>query len=69
MDNTLNSESNYNWETEQWSIPLNFMVAKLNRFGNQMVSIQGGVRYWLESPASGPEGLGLRFAVTLLFPK
>ena len=65
----LNLESSYDWESKQWSIPVNFMVSKLKIYGKQMVSFQGGIRYWVESTDSGPEGLGLRFAVTLLFPK
>jgi hypothetical protein len=65
----VNLESSYDWETEQWSIPINLMVSKLKRFDNQMVSFQGGIRYWLKSTDGGPEGWGLRFAVTLLFPK
>jgi hypothetical protein len=39
------------------------------KVGNQLVSVGGGLRYWADSPASGPEGLGLRFIFTLLFPK
>ena len=65
----LNSESTYDWESEQWAIPVNFMVSKLVRFDKQMVSFQGGIRYWVKSTDSGPEGLGLRFAVTFLFPR
>ena len=34
-----------------------------------MVSFGGGVRYWLDSPESGPHGWGFRLVVTLLFPK
>jgi len=45
------------------------MVSKLKRFDEQMVSFQGGIRYWIESTDPGPEDLGLRFAVTFLFPK
>jgi hypothetical protein len=26
-----------------------------------LVSVGGGLRYWLDSPDSGAEGLGLRF--------
>ena len=44
-------------------------ASKLLRFGNQLVSLGGGVRYWLDSPDSGAEGLGLRLTVTLLFPR
>lgn len=69
MTFALNLESSYDWESEQWAIPVNFMVSKLVRFDKQMVSFQGGVRYWAQSTDSGPEGWGLRFAVTLLFPK
>jgi hypothetical protein len=65
----MNTESTYDWESEQWSVPVNFMVSKVRHFGEQMVSIQGGVRYWVEGTDSGPEGLGLRFTVTLLFPE
>jgi hypothetical protein len=65
----LNSESTYNWESEQWAVPVNFMVSKLTRFGKQMVSFQGGVRYYVKSTDTGPEGFGLRFAVTFLFPR
>jgi hypothetical protein len=65
----LNLESTYDWESEQWSVPINFMVSKLMRFGGQMVSVQGGIRYWVKSTDTGPEGVGLRFAVIFLFPK
>ncbi len=57
---TLTAEASYDWESEQWSIPVNFMVSKLVRFDKQMVNFQGGVRYWVESADSGPEGVGLR---------
>jgi len=66
---TVNTESTYDWTGEQWSVPVNFQVAKLVRFGKQPVSFAAGPRYWANSPSGGPEGLGLRFAVTLLFPK
>jgi len=66
---TLNTESTYNWETEQWSIPINAQVSKLIKIGKQPVSIGLGVRYWADSPAAGPEGWGLSLNVKLLFPK
>ncbi len=66
---TVNTESTYDWTAEQWSVPINFQVAKLVRFGKQPVSFSAGPRYWANSPSGGPEGWGLRFAVTLLFPK
>jgi len=66
---SLNTESTYNWEASTWSVPVNVGFAKLVRIGKLPVSLGGGLRYWVESPASGPEGLGYRASVTLLFPR
>jgi len=65
----LNTESTYNGVTKDWSVPINLTVAKLVKFGNQPVSLLGGVRYWATSPDSGPEGWAARLQVTFLFPK
>ena len=70
MTYALNTESTYNWETEEWSVPINFMVSKMLKVGTQLISIQGGVRYWAVSDSeSSPEGWGARFALTFIFPK
>jgi hypothetical protein len=65
----VNTESTYDWESSQWQVPVNFMVSKVTRFGGQLVSIQGGIRYYVESFDTGPDGFGLRFTFTLLFPR
>ncbi|MBB4005658.1 transporter [Aurantimonas endophytica] len=65
----LNTETTYDWEHEAWSVPVNFTVSKLVKFGDQPVSLQAGVRYWAESPEGGAEGVGFRTSVTFLFPK
>ncbi len=65
----LNTESTYDWENSQWSLPLNATVSKVTKLGSQLVSIGGGLRYWLESPEAGAEGFGFRLSFTLLFPK
>ncbi len=65
----LNTESTYNWENEQWSVPVNFTVNQLLRVGTQIIQVGGGVRYWADSPDSGPEDWGLRLQLTFLFPK
>lgn len=65
----FNTESTYDWETEQWSVPLNFTVARMTRVGQQLVSFTGGVGYYAESTASGADGWKLRAVVTLLYPK
>jgi hypothetical protein len=66
---TAMTESTYDWEVEEWSVPLFLMVTKVAKIGNQMISFGGGVNYWVESPDSGPEGFGGRLVFTLMFPK
>jgi hypothetical protein len=65
---TVNSESTYDWENDQWTVPFNFMAAQLLKIGKHPVQFQLGARYYAETPNNGPEW-GLRFSVVLLFPK
>jgi len=65
----INLESSYDWKAEQWSIPINLTIGKLQKVGGRPMSFTGGVRYWAESTANGPHGWGARFVVTFLFPK
>lgn len=66
---SLQSETAYNWQSHDWSIPANFAISKMTKIGKVPVSIQGGVGYWLESPDAGPEGFRFRFQFTVLLPK
>lgn len=66
---TFQTESTYDWESEQWTIPVAGVASKVTKIGDQLISVGGGLRYYIESPDAGPEGLGLRFVVTLLFPR
>ena len=66
---TVNTESTYDWEGEQWSVPIHASVSKLVRFGQRPVSLQLGIRHWAESTPTGPEGTGVRASITFLFPK
>lgn len=50
-------------------MPINAVVTKVTKIGDQLVSVGAGVRYWAESPENGPEGWGVRLIFTLLFPK
>ena len=65
---SINTESLYNWEQEQWTVPINVGVSQLVTIGKQPVQFQLGGRYYAEAPENGPKW-GLRAAVTLLFPK
>jgi hypothetical protein len=65
----LNTESTYNWATNEWSIPINATISKLVNIGGQRVSLQGGVRYYAASSTGGADGWGGRLSATFLFPK
>ena len=62
------TESTYDWQGSQWTVPLIPNVSQLIKIGKQPISFQLGVKYYAEKPDGGPDW-GLRFAVTLLFPK
>jgi hypothetical protein len=65
---TLNTESTYDWNANQWIVPVNLTVSQLVRFGKQPVSFAFGGRGYAERPAGGPDW-GLSLTVTFLFPK
>jgi hypothetical protein len=64
----LNTESTYDWEASQWTVPINATVSQLLKFGKQPVSFLLGYRNYVDAPTGGPDW-GLRFQVTFLFPK
>jgi hypothetical protein len=64
---TINTESTYDWNAGQWTIPVNFMISQLLRVGKLPVSLTLGARYYAKAPRTGPDW-GLRFVVTPLFP-
>jgi hypothetical protein len=66
----INTESTYEWNTKQWSVPINLTVTQLLKIGDQALTLQAGARYWADTPNNtGPQGWGVRFAVNFLFPK
>jgi len=66
---SLQSETTYNWQSEQWSVPINLSLSKLVKFGKLPVSLQAGVGYWAESPDNGPEGVRFRLQANIVLPK
>lgn len=66
---TMQTESTYDWNAEQWTFPLVGVVSKVFSFGGQLVSLGAGVKYYAESSEGGPDGFGGRVIVTFLFPK
>ena len=65
---TVNTESTYDWQSEQATVPMNFDVQQLVKIGKMPIAFQAGYRYYINKPAGGPDW-GLRFTVTFLFPK
>ncbi len=65
----VSTESTYDWNSHQWSVPINLSVSKIVKLGPLPVSLSAGVRYWADSPDNGPEGLGFRVGMTFLFPR
>lgn len=64
----VQTESTYDWENHQWTVPLVAQVSQLLKIGKQPVSFGLGAKYYAEGPKGGPDW-GLRFTVTFLFPK
>ena len=64
----LNTESTYNWDTKDWSVPINFGANQLMKVGNQIMQVGGGLRYWAESSEMGPKGWGVRLNMIFVFP-
>jgi hypothetical protein len=64
---TLTSETTYDWAHEEASVPVNFTVSKLVKFGAQPVQFFGGMGYWAEHPDAGPRDWRARLGFTLVF--
>lgn len=66
---SMNTESTYDWENEEWSVPVNFTVAQLLKLRGQIFQVAIGARYWADSPENGAEDWGARATLTFLFPQ
>jgi len=64
----VNTESTYDWQTHQWTVPMNVMLNQMIKVGKLPISLQFGYRYYAQRPAYGPDW-GLRASITFLFPK
>lgn len=63
----LDLEASYNWESEDWSVPMNLSYTKVFHAGDQPMSIQIGARKYLDNTPGGPDW-GLRANLSWLFP-
>jgi len=67
---TVQSETTANWEadTDAWTIPINFQIAKLSSFGTFPASYLLGYGVFVAHPDIGPSWK-IRAAITILLPR
>ena len=65
---SIDSESSHDWYGNQWIVPINLQLKQLLRIGKQPIQFAVGYRYYVDRP-TGDANWGLRFTVTLIFPK
>jgi hypothetical protein len=67
----VNSESTYDRNAadgDERTVPINFTIGKVTRFGPFPFSVQGGFGYYADSPQIGPERK-LRISFVLILPR
>ncbi len=65
---SISAETSFDWEADEWTVPLVFTVDQLFQVDNQYLAVGAALKYWAESPQGGPEDWGFRIQVTLLIP-
>jgi hypothetical protein len=67
---SFNTETSYDWNNEQWTIPFNLIYSKVSKIGeHQLVSNAFGIRAYADTPYGNGPDWGVRYVFTLLFPK
>lgn len=69
MSYGMSADVTYDWNGERWTVPVSANISQITKFGGQLVSIGGALRYYVASNDGAPHGFAGRFTVTLLFPK
>jgi hypothetical protein len=64
----IQTESAYDWTNTKWTVPLIAPISQLLKIHGQPISLQIAPKWYAEGPTLTPDW-GIRFAVTLLFPK
>ena len=65
----LQTETTYDWARQDWNVPVNLIASQVTSVGGQLISLSGGVGYYVDSFEGAPDGFRARIAVTFLFPK
>ena len=64
----MQTESTYNWTAKTWTVPIIGGVSQIVKIGAQPLSVGVLGKYYAVRP-DGASAWGVRFVVTLLFPK
>jgi hypothetical protein len=63
----LQTESNYDWLSEQWTVPLELGLSQTVKLGTLHLSIGVTGRLWVEGPSSAPDW-GIQVPLTFVLP-
>jgi hypothetical protein len=63
----LQTETNYDWENEQWTVPVELGVSQTVKLGKLHVSFSVAGRVWVEGPSTAPDW-GVRVPITFVLP-
>lgn len=66
---SVNAEMTQNWEAGNTTIYIDPVISAVIRLNKQTVSLAIGPRYNVAAPKGGKSDIGIRAAVTLVFPK
>lgn len=59
-----NPKINYDWETEQWTVPINATVRKVVKLGNTPVQLSASFDYYVEKNENFGPDFGMTFKIT-----
>jgi hypothetical protein len=65
----LLTESTYDWNNREWSVPVIPAVQQMLKIGPQILQLGVFGKYWAVAPDNGPEGWGIRVQLTFVFPR
>jgi hypothetical protein len=65
---SVSTEAAYDWHADQWTVPLMAGFTQVIKLGELPIGLGVSGKYWADGPSSAPDW-GVRFAVTLIFPR
>ncbi|WP_261836937.1 hypothetical protein [Vibrio ishigakensis] len=65
----LTSETSYEWQGDEWSVPVSLTASQYFQLGDVPMLAGGGIKYWAESGEYDPEGVTLNLNLYILLPR